>query len=358
MTSHFASFANGGKHFANVSRTSMEPPSQPETALPTPRIARIPPPHAKSLLISMNPRAGLRARRGMVDQIAATLQQAGYQVELTTDLNELVDLAATLHANGDLRAAIAVGGDGTAAIVRTHVPLEVPLLVVPMGTENLLGRYLRLSTDPETILDVVRNGVVVELDLGRANGKQFLLMISAGFDAEVIRSLHEHRRGNISRATYILPILRTIRSYEFAPMRIYWGEASRPAIEPTLCQWLFGFNLPLYALMLPIAADADGTDGQLDVCTFEDGGLWSGVRYLWHVVRRVHQDLPDAGLRQTARFRLEPTGTRPIAYQLDGDFAGTLPVDVEVLPKQLKLLVASDTARRLGFRTPIAHLAE
>lgn len=336
----------------------MELPSQPETATPTPRISLFPPPHAKSLLISMNPRAGLRSRRGMVEQIAATLRQASYRVELTTDLNELVDLAGALHATGELRAAIAVGGDGTAAIVRTHVPLEVPLLVVPMGTENLLGRYLRMSTDPSAILDVVRDGVVVELDLGQANGKPFLLMISAGFDAEVIRSLHEHRRGNISRATYLLPILRTIRSYEFAPMRIYWGEATGTAAEPSLCRWLFGFNLPLYALMLPIAADADGTDGQLDVCTFEHGGLWSGLRYLWHVVRRVHQDLPDAGLRQTARFRLESTVTRPIAYQLDGDFAGTLPVDVEILPKQLKLLVASDTARRLGFRSPTARVAK
>ena len=128
-----------------------------------------------------------------------------------------------------MRAVLAIGGDGTASVVRSHVPLEIPLLVVPMGTENLLGRYVRQSTDPAAVLDVVENGVVAELDLGQANGKPFLLMISAGFDAEVIRSLHENRRGNISRAAYFLPSLRAMRSYEYPPMRIYWDTASATA---------------------------------------------------------------------------------------------------------------------------------
>ncbi len=216
-----------------------------------------------------------------------------------------------------------------------------------MGTENLLGRYLRQSTDPAAILDAVENGVIAEFDLGQANGKPFLLMISAGFDAEVVRSLHENRRGNISRAAYFLPTLRVIRRYDFPAMRIYWGASS--AEESTRCRWLFGFNLPLYALGLPIAPDAVGTDGKLDVCSFDRGTAWSVARYIWHIVRKVHLDLPDAGLRQVQRFRIEPTQDSVVAYQLDGDFAGTLPVDVEVLPKQLRLLVSAATARRLGF---------
>ena len=324
--------------------------SQPETAEPPARTAYRPPHAARTVLISMNPRAGWRARHGHVHEITATLERAGYSVRQATDLNTLNDIARDSQITGELRAVLAIGGDGTASVVRRHVPLEVPLLVVPMGTENLLGRYLRQTTGPAAILDVVENGVVAEFDLGQANGKPFLLMISAGFDAEIIRSLHENRRGNISRAAYFLPTLRAMRSYEYPPLRIYWGADAAPSAEPTICRWLFGFNLPLYALGLPIAADAVGTDGLLDVCTFERGTVWNVARYLWHVARKAHLDLPDAGLRQTPRFRLEPTGGAAIAYQLDGDFAGTLPVEVEVLPKQLRLLVSAEAAKRLGFR--------
>ena len=323
--------------------------SQPETVPPNVRVARAPSPDARLVLVSKNPRAGSKARHDHVAEMEAALAQAGFTVRTTTDLASLNDVAAECQKSGDLRAVIAVGGDGTASIVRNHVPLEVPLLVVPMGTENLLGRYLEQSSDPAAVAATVKNGVVAEFDLARAGNKYFLLMISVGFDAEVIRTLHENRRGNISRAAYFLPTLHTIRSYEYSPMRLYWDTASAPAAEPISCRWMFGFNLPLYALGLPIAPNAVGTDGMLDVCTFERGALWGVTRYLWHVARKLHHKLPDAGFHQSRRFRLEPTEGAVIPYQLDGDFAGNLPVDVEVLPSQLRLLIAPATASSLGF---------
>jgi diacylglycerol kinase family enzyme len=254
-------------------------------------------------------------------------------------------------ANGDLRAVVAVGGDGTALVVRNHTPLELPMLVVPMGTENLLGRYVRQQTNPEAVCEVLENGVVVGLDLGRAGDKYFLLMISAGFDAEVIRHLHENRRGNISHLSYFLPTLNAIRRYGYPPIRIYW-DAQPKSVEAFTCRWMFGFNMPLYALGLPIAPDAKATDGLIDVCTFERGAVWSVARYLWHVTRRMHLTLPDAGLRQSTGFRLEAADGAIIPYQIDGDYAGTLPVDVSLLRGKLRLLVSHESAARLGFAMP------
>ena len=198
----------------------------------------------------------------------------------------------------------------------------------------------------------VEEGVIIELDLGRAGGRYFLLMISAGFDAEVIRALHENRRGNIRRTAYFLPTLQAIRSYDYPPMQLYWDGAAAPRTEPVSCRWLFGFNLPLYALGLPIAPEAVAIDGLLDVCTFERGAAWNLARYLWHVLRRGHFALPDAAFTRGRQFRLETTSSKETAYQLDGDFAGVLPVDVEVLPGELRLLVPRETACRLGFTLP------
>jgi diacylglycerol kinase (ATP) len=296
----------------------------------------------------MNPRAGSRSRHQHVAEIQNTLESSGFEILMTTDLAALHGLAASGLQSGKLRSVLAIGGDGTASVVRNHVPLEIPLLNVPMGTENLLGRYLGQLATAEAVRRTVEDGVVISLDLGKAGDKVFLLMISAGFDAQVIRSLHENRRGNIRRSAYFLPTVRTISGYTYPPMRLY-SEADDATASPRLCRWLFGFNLPLYALGLPIAPDAVATDGLLDVCTFERGAVWSVARYLWHVMRKIHHTLPDAGVFRTGRFRLEPTTSASVAYQIDGDFGGTLPVDVEVLAGQLKLLVPCETARRLGF---------
>jgi diacylglycerol kinase family enzyme len=279
------------------------------------------------------------------------LEAAGFEVLMTTDLDALHGMAAAGQEAGKLRVALAIGGDGTASVVRNHVPLEIPLLNVPMGTENLLGRFLGQLSTADAVRRTVEDGVVISLDLGKAGVKVFLLMISAGFDAEVIRALHESRKGNIRRSAYFLPILNSIRGYTYPPMRLY-SETGNATAQPRLCRWLFGFNLPLYALGLPIAPDAVATDGLLDVCTFERGTVWSVARYFWHVMRKIHHTLPDAALSRTARFRLEPTTSASVAYQIDGDFGGTLPVDVEVLPGQLRLLVSPETAHRLGFTIP------
>ena len=330
----------------------MSTTSHPETPVYTPRMALRPDPAARGVLISVNPRAGSRSRMSRVKAIGEALGRAGYQVQWTSDLDDLASIAAAAWKSGELRAVLAIGGDGTASVVRNHVPLEVPIVPVPMGTENLLGRFVRQSTDPAAICRTLHDGVVVGLDLGRANGKYFLLMISAGFDAEVIRVLHENRRGNITRIAYFLPTLRAIRRYGYPEIELYWSGAAAPAGAPLRCRWMFGFNLPLYALGLPIAPDAVATDGLLDVCTFARGSTWSILRYLWHVKRGQHQTLADSTMTRCQRLRLEGPKAPAIAYQLDGDYGGTLPVDVEVLAGQLRLLVSRGTAERLGFAVP------
>lgn len=326
----------------------MSTASQVETAILPPQIASRPSPDAREVIISANPRAGSRSRHVHINSIVEALTRASYHVRLTTSLDELTGLATDESMAGRLRAVVAIGGDGTASIVRTHVPLDVPLLPVPMGTENLLGRFVGQAIHPAAVCRTVDEGVTVGLDLGRANGKLFLLMISAGFDAEVVRTLHMNRRGNITRAAYFLPMVRAIRSYRYPQMELYFGDRMETSMSQP-CRWLFAFNLPLYALGLPIAPDALATDGLLDVCTFERGSTWSVLRYLWHVRRGCHLGLPDFGLRRCSRFRLEGPNSVELAYQLDGDYGGTLPVDVELLPGELRLLVTPETARRLGF---------
>jgi diacylglycerol kinase family enzyme len=176
-------------------------------------------------------------------------------------------------------------------------------------------------------------------------------MLSAGFDAEVVRALHEGRRGNINRTAYVLPTLRVLGNYAYPQLEISWDEASVPD-PPRYCRWLFGFNLPSYALDLRVAPDAVATDGLLDVCLFQGGGVWSPLRYLWHVKRGAHLALRDFALVRSRRFHIAGPTSPSVAYQIDGDYGGTLPVDVEVLPGELRLLVSCGTARRLGFAVP------
>jgi len=58
------------------------------------------------------------------------------------------------------------------------------------------------------------------------------------------------------------------------------------------------------------------------------------------VVMRRHQNWDDCVTLRSPRIRIESDAHVP--YQIDGDFGGYLPVDIEVLPQRLTLLVPED----------------
>ena len=191
------------------------------------------------------------------------------------------------------------------------------------------------------------------------NGRIFLIMVGCGFDADVVHCLHLHRTGHVTSASYFNPIMASIRHYDYPELRVYWSEdgvaeaaavaddrrrnrTRRPETISDGVRWLFAFNLPCYGAGLQIAPEADGSDGLLDVCTFRHGGLWHGLYYTAAVLTGTHRWLTDFARRRVGRLRV--TSDSKVPYQLDGDPGGFLPVEIEVLPKRLTLVVPKEKA--------------
>ncbi len=300
---------------------------------------------ARGVLISTNPKAGARSGQPAVERLSRLLTDRDYDVEIVTDLKELASRAAAAKERGTLRTVVAAGGDGTAATVANLTEPGVPITLLPLGTENLLAKHLGLAGDPESVCRTICGGQATRLDAGSAGGRLFLIMVSCGFDAEVVRRLHASRRGNIHHLSYAKPIWDSIRSYQYPELRVYCelqqgGEPVRAPgmeVEPIRARWVFVANLPRYAMGLRMVADASGTDGLLDVCTFQRGSLWHGLRYLGGVVFGRHRSWKECVIRRTRRIRI--AADEPVPYQLDGDPGGQLPVEIDVLPGRLTLVV-------------------
>ena len=232
---------------------------------------------------------------------------------------------------------IAAGGDGTIAEIANRTAAGTPLAVFPLGTENLLAKYLEVTHDCAAFADAIAEGRTTWIDAGRANGRIFLLMAGVGFDAEVVHRLHAERTGSIRHLTYVKPILQAIRKYNYPELRVFCSQAGEPWSEPIRCRWAFVFNVPRYGLGLNFVPDGNAADGQLDLCTFERGGLMAGLHYLIAIVRGRHQESPGFRAWRGPRLRIESDAQVP--YELDGDASGKLPLEIEILPRQLRLLV-------------------
>lgn len=321
----------------------------------------------RTVIISVNPHAGRGTRHHQVLKLCEMLLAKEFDAQVLTNLQAVTDASAIAQREGTLRCVLAAGGDGTVAELVNRLPPGVPITVLPLGTENLLAKYLGIGTSPAAVARVVGEGSLITLDAGMARcaaqpgepvgtlQRIFVLMASCGLDAEVVHRLHQARRGSISHWSYLKPIVSSLRNYRYPELRVSCLPGPSDAIVATnrppchSARWMFVFNLPCYAWGLKFTPQASGLDGRLDLCSLRRGAIWHGLRYLGAVLGRQLSDLADCVTGQIENVRVE--AEEPVPCQLDGDPAGFLPLEISVLPRRLTLLAPREWAKERNLDT-------
>lgn len=313
---------------------------------------------ADHVIISYNPTAGARSRIDAVQELARALRHIGLKTDLIPALDEVSQRAAELAGRRSLRAIVGAGGDGTAAELINRTPAEVPFVMLPGGTENLLSKYLDQRRGVAPVVEMLQDGLVTHLDAGRmtngrySDGRLFLLMASCGIDADVVHRIAANRTGHIQHFSYLKPIWDSIRNYKYPEVRVYFrneqaGDAP-DAWQEVRAGWVVVTNLPRYARGLRFAPEAVGTDGLFDLCMFREGSFLSGLKYLSGVALRKHKKLEGCDIVKATDIRIESESAVPI--QVDGDPGGTLPIEITIERSRLSLLVSRQWAAAQGIQ--------
>lgn len=126
----------------------------------------------------------------------------------------------------DLRGAsraIIVGGDGTVGRLlgqlANHTP-RIPIGIIPAGTGNLLAKMLGIHPDKVEdrvpfALETIRNGRVVSIDLGTANGTPFALDLGIGPIAMAITQPEKEEKSSQGLLSYIRPLLKSMFEHPY-----------------------------------------------------------------------------------------------------------------------------------------------
>lgn len=290
--------------------------------------------NGRLIVLFVNRRAGSGSGRALVADLELLLRQYGFDVHTISELDQLKPYVA--EHKSKVHAVVAAGGDGTVEAAANAIDADVPIAIFPLGTENLLAKYLKVEPHPRRTVEMISLGKTMQIDAGMANGKLFLVMLSCGFDAEVVRRVHEGREGNITHLAYAKPIIDSILNYDYPNLKAEWE--TDVGWEQLDCHWTFAFNMPSYAAGLQIVSEANPSDGQLELATFAGGSFWAGLRQFGAVLIGQHHRLRDFKLVRSRRIRLS-SDRADVPYQVDGDPGGFLPVEIEVLPKHLTLII-------------------
>ncbi len=294
-----------------------------------------------SVVIAMNPKSGASDRSALVRRLEQELAANGLKTWTFTDVEQIQQHVAKLTEAQQLRAVVAAGGDGTVSMLVNRLPPQTPIAIFPLGTENLLAKYLSHTADPARMAQVIASGNTVTMDAAKANGRIFLIMAGCGFDADVVTRLHADRSSHIRHWSYAKPIFESIAQYSYPKIDIWVDDMPAP-VEG---RWAFVFNVPRYAMNLPIVPDADPMDGVLDLCKFKKGNLFFGLYYFASILTGLHRRSKEARVVRFRKLRMESVEGE-VPYQLDGDPGGVLPLEIEVQPHFFRAVVSKEWAQK------------
>ncbi len=230
--------------------------------------------------------------------------------------------------NLGLRRLVAVGGDGTIAeVVNATCGTQTALGVIPAGTGNDFARSAGLPRVPEVALRALSEARVRRLDVGRVNGRFFVNVGGAGFDAEVARLSNTRARFLSGTPAYVFSVLWTLASYRPTRLIMTLDGVAREAPATMIAV----ANGSYYGGGMWITPEAKMDDGLLDVCVIGPMGRVELLAAFPRVFKGTHVTHPRISFYRARSVRLEVAEPgRTVYAHADGEHLGALPLEFSV----------------------------
>jgi len=254
-----------------------------------------------------------------------------FRVERTRGLEDGVARALGAVEAGEI--PVVISGDGLlGAVGGAMAGSETPLGIVPGGRGNDLARVLGIPDDPVGAVAVLAGGETRRIDVGEANGKRFLGIVSVGFDSEANRRANQigFLRGNL---VYAYAALRTLLTWKPGRFTVRVDEERFRFTGYSVSV----ANSRAFGGGMYIAPDAELDDGEFDIVAVGDVGKLRFVGNLPKVFKGTHVEEDE--VRVFRAPHLELSASRPFPVYADGEHLTDLPARLRVLPRALSILV-------------------
>ncbi len=228
------------------------------------------------------------------------------------------------------------GGDGTLySALPGILELGLPIWLIPAGGECLMARKLGMSGEPSQLLQALSERRFGRLKLASLNQQPFAIMSSVGVDADTIAILSRNRTSTLARWGYILPTLRASSAFDHPRLTIEVDGQRMIDQEP-------GFfilaNCAEYAGGLKFVPEADLGGEKLSARFFPGVGVARNLAWFLNFITRRPVNLEGSQLLEGMEF-LVRSDNPDTAVQVDGEYAGPLPMRISRLSAKLKFLL-------------------
>jgi len=303
----------------------------------------------------VNPVAGFTGFQKQVKKAARYLTDKGCTVNWTetAQAGDAIRLARQAAAE-QYDIAVAVGGDGTVNEVCNGLAgTDTALGVIPAGTANVyaadVGIPIWWPLNPDAVLvaaDILLTGQQRRVDLGRlhlADGscRHFLMWCGVGLDAAISQARQPGQTRSLSYASWVISGL--LVAFDF--MGTTATIATDHETTSKRLMLAVASNGQLYGRVWRMAPDARMDDGLLDVAVMSGHGWPSTIKHVLGLTLKRHVQDPNFNLYRTSRLIISTKD--PLPVHVDAETVGTTPVEIDVAPRALRVVIPATAPQRL-----------
>ena len=310
---------------------------------------------AKRAALIYNPASGQQpARRAaIIAQIVEVFRTAG--VEVTTIPTHAANTAGLLAqqaiANG-CDTILACGGDGTVhEILQTMAGTHATLGVIPLGTANALAADLGLPRNPVRAARMLLDAQPERISIGRVTftdrggqpgSRYFVVAAGIGADGYFFAHVSSSLKQRLGYAHYLIEALRLWAVHTFPMYRAAFTESGQPVPRLESVSQVLAVRITNFGgLVRHLVPDASIRKPTLHAIAFKTRSRVAYLRFMAAVWFRRHKYSTPIELVDCTRIECRPleASTEPIYVEADGEFLGTLPVTMQIVPDALTLLI-------------------
>lgn len=258
-------------------------------------------------------------------------QRPGHAIELAREAAKKYEVVVAYGGDGTvgdvMRGLMLAKGDGAA-------PHEATLGIIPVGTGNDMARNLKLALETREACATILGGVTKRIDIGLVNGTPFINNCGTGFDAAVMHTMNTGIRFLRGQPAFLVAIFKTLVRYKPFALTIQADDGEQRALRAFMVSILNG---PVYGAGMEAAPHAEVDDGRLDVMIIKQLPKLKLVPVIQLVRTGQHLNHPAVEMLQVRKLKIGAIPPQPL--NIDGEVRGLTPLNIEVMPRALQVLV-------------------
>lgn len=293
----------------------------------------------QKIFVVLNPKAGQAETEELRTALASQFAPPAWDLDIH-EMNGDEDVTALCREASQQGAGlvVAAGGDGTVvSVANALVHRPTPLGILPLGTGNLLARVLNIPLKlDEAVALLAGEHAVTAIDVLKVAERYFLSNVSVGISPAIMQDTSSEQKQRLGMLAYMITILKRLNQFNLhrytvtldgQPRRVRATEIL--VSNPTLLEKATLLYGPPETLQ----------DGQLEVYLARAETSGDILHLLWELLRGTQkpgEKLDHWESRHSLRIE---SSRRPRLVQGDGEVIGQTPVEVELVPKAIHVIM-------------------